>query len=50
MLEYYKLLLVRAGDDRIEFRRELRKALVDLGDPDSREELRSWFKNRYRHN
>lgn len=46
MLEYYKLMLVRAGQDRATFKKELRKALVELEDPVQRESLRNWYKNR----
>ena len=46
MLEYYKLVLVRAGEDRSKFRQEVRRALVDLDDPEAKEALKKWFKNR----
>ncbi len=46
MLEYYKLMLVRAGEDSRTFKRELKKALTDLDDPNAKESLRIWFKNR----
>ncbi|NND94032.1 MAG: hypothetical protein HKN45_04155 [Flavobacteriales bacterium] len=49
MLEYYKLLLVRAGEDRSKFKRELKRALCDLNDEEAIASLKDWFKNRYRH-
>ncbi|NNC82142.1 MAG: hypothetical protein HKN79_01070 [Flavobacteriales bacterium] len=48
MLEYYKLMLVRAGEDRREFQKELRKALADLEDPEAIASLKEWYKNRLR--
>lgn len=47
MLEYYKLMLVRAGEDRSQFKKEVRRAFSDLEDPTDRLALREWFKNRY---
>ncbi len=46
MLEYYKLMLVRAGGDSRTFKRELKRALLELDDPEAKESLRIWFKNR----
>lgn len=44
MLQYYKLALVRAGADSRLFKKELRRALKDLEDPNDREALRLWFR------
>jgi hypothetical protein len=46
MLEYYKLMLVQAGEDSRRFKMQLKKALTDLEDPQEIESLREWFKNR----
>ncbi len=45
MLQYYQLVLVRAGKNSTLFKRELRNALINLKDPKDREQLRAWFKS-----
>ena len=46
MLEYYKLMLVRAGEDKDIFQKEVRRALEELEDPMDVLALKDWFKNR----
>jgi hypothetical protein len=44
MLEYYKLALVRAGNNKRHFKREMRTALKELANPNERKALKDWFK------
>jgi|GEM_PF-5210629 len=44
MLQYYKLALVRAGQDTALFKREFRLALKNLQDPKDQLELKNWFR------
>jgi len=46
MLEYYKLALVRAGENKKIFRKVVRKALNELHEPHEKAALKDWFRGR----